>query len=63
MTNTTFHDRFTKPEIRQRTAAMTPLGREGEAAEVGALVAYLASSDASFVNGACIDINGGILFS
>jgi 3-oxoacyl-[acyl-carrier protein] reductase len=63
MTNTTFHDRFTMPEIRQRTAAMTPLGREGEAAEVGALVAYLASSDASFVNGACIDINGGILFS
>jgi 3-oxoacyl-[acyl-carrier protein] reductase len=63
MTNTTFHDTFTKPEVRQRVAAMTPLGREGEAAEVGALVAYLASSDASFINGACIDINGGILFS
>jgi 3-oxoacyl-[acyl-carrier protein] reductase len=63
MTNTTFHDRFTKPEVRQRVAGMTPLGREGEAEEIAALVAYLASSDASFVNGACIDINGGILFS
>ncbi len=63
MTNTSFHDRFTKPEIRQRVAGMTPLGREGEAAEVASLVAYLASSDASFVNGACIDINGGIVFS
>lgn len=63
MTRTTFHDRFTKPEVRERVAGMTPLGREGEAAEIAALVAYLASSDASFVDGACIDINGGILSS
>jgi 3-oxoacyl-[acyl-carrier protein] reductase len=63
MIDTTFHDTFTKPEVRQRVAAMTPLGREGRSEEVGALVAYLASSAASFVNGANIDINGGILFS
>jgi 3-oxoacyl-[acyl-carrier protein] reductase len=63
MTNTTFHDTFTKPEVRQHVAAATPLGREGESAEIAALVAYLASSDASFVNGASIDINGGIFFS
>jgi 3-oxoacyl-[acyl-carrier protein] reductase len=42
---------------------MTPLGREGEAFEVAALVAYLASSDASYINGAAIDINGGLIFS
>jgi 3-oxoacyl-[acyl-carrier protein] reductase len=42
---------------------MTPLGREGQASEVGKLVAFLASSEAAFVNGACIDVNGGILFS
>ena len=42
---------------------MTPLGREGQAVEVGQLVAYLASEKASFVNGACVDINGGTLFS
>jgi 3-oxoacyl-[acyl-carrier protein] reductase len=63
MTRTTFHDMFTKPEVRQRVASMTPLGREGEACEVGALVAYLASSDAGYINGACIDINGGFYFS
>jgi 3-oxoacyl-[acyl-carrier protein] reductase len=63
MIDTSFHDKFTKPEIRQRVAAMTPLGREGEAEEVAALVAYLASSDSSYVNGAGVDINGGLLFS
>jgi len=63
MINTTFHDTFTKPEVRRRVAAATPLGREGEAAEVAALVAYLASSGASFINGAAIDINGGLVFS
>jgi 3-oxoacyl-[acyl-carrier protein] reductase len=63
MIDTTFHDTFTKPEVRQRVAAMTPLGREGESAEVATLVSFLASHGAAFVNGANIDINGGILFS
>jgi 3-oxoacyl-[acyl-carrier protein] reductase len=63
MIATKFHDDFTKPEVRTRVAGMTPLGREGQAEEVGKLVAYLASSGASFVNGTCVDINGGILFS
>jgi 3-oxoacyl-[acyl-carrier protein] reductase len=63
MIATKFHDDFTKSEVRQRVAGMTPLGREGKAEEVAGLVAYLASSGASFVNGASIDINGGILFS
>jgi 3-oxoacyl-[acyl-carrier protein] reductase len=60
---TKFHDEFTKPEVRQRVAGMTPLGREGRAEEVANLVVYLASDAASFVNGANVDINGGILFS
>jgi 3-oxoacyl-[acyl-carrier protein] reductase len=63
MIATRFHDEFTKPEVRQRVAGMTPLGREGKADEVANLVAYLASDAASFVNGANVDINGGILFS
>jgi 3-oxoacyl-[acyl-carrier protein] reductase len=63
MINTTFHDTFTKAEVRQRVASMTPLGREGEAREVANLVAFLATPESSFVNGATIDINGGILFS
>lgn len=63
MIATRFHDEFTKPEVRQRVAGMTPLGREGRAEEVADLIAYLASDKASFVNGANVDINGGILFS
>ena len=63
MIATKFHDDFTKPEVRQRVAGMTPLGREGKAEEVATLVAFLASKDAAFVNGANVDINGGILFS
>ncbi len=63
MIATRFHDDFTRPEVRQRVAGMTPLGREGQATEVADLVAYLASPQASFVNGTCVDINGGILFS
>jgi len=63
MIATKFHDDFTKPEVRQRVAGMTPLGREGHASEVADLVTYLASPQASFVNGTCVDINGGILFS
>lgn len=63
MINTTFHNTFTKPEVRQKVAASTPLGREGEACEVANLVAYLASDEASFVNGTNIDINGGLFFS
>jgi 3-oxoacyl-[acyl-carrier protein] reductase len=63
MIATKFHDDFTKAEVRQRVAGMTPLGREGKAEEVATLVAFLASEDASFVNGANVDINGGLLFS
>lgn len=63
MISTKFHDDFTKPEIRQKVAGATPLGREGQASEVADLVAYLASAQSSFVNGTCVDINGGTLFS
>jgi 3-oxoacyl-[acyl-carrier protein] reductase len=63
MIATKFHDDFTKPEVRERVAGMTPLGREGQASEVADLVTYLASDQSSFVNGTCVDINGGILFS
>jgi len=63
MIATTFHDTFTKPEVRSNVANGTPLRREGNAAEVAGLVAYLASDDAGFITGDNIDINGGTFFS
>ena len=63
MIATTFHDTFTKDAVRTNVAAGTPLRREGEAGEVADLVAYLASSESSFITGASVDINGGLAFS
>jgi 3-oxoacyl-[acyl-carrier protein] reductase len=63
MINTTFHNTFTKPEVRANVAAATPLRREGDAAEVGDLVTYLASDAASFINGESVEINGGTYFA
>ncbi|MEO7310472.1 MAG: SDR family oxidoreductase [Chitinophagaceae bacterium] len=62
MINTSFHDTFTKTEVRTNVAAGTPLKREGEAAEVADLVLYLASDASSFINGQSIEINGGTYF-
>lgn len=63
MINTTFHNTFTKPEVRTNVAAATPLRREGEAGEVADLVLYLASDASSFINGESIEINGGTYFA
>jgi NAD(P)-dependent dehydrogenase (short-subunit alcohol dehydrogenase family) len=49
------------PEKRDPTVAATPLGRMGTAAEVAAMVVVLASDAAGFVNGAHVDVNGGLL--
>jgi 3-oxoacyl-[acyl-carrier protein] reductase len=63
MIATTFHDTFTKPEVRTNVANATPLRRQGEANEVANLVAYLACDESNFITGANIDINGGMYFS
>lgn|SRR5690606_33007270 len=63
MINTTFHNTFTKPEIRANVANATPLRREGEASEVADLVLYLVSDMASFINGESVEINGGSYFA
>ena len=63
MIGTTFHDTFTKDEVRSNVAAGTPLRREGRPDEVADAVAYLASDEATFVTGINMDLNGGLLFS
>lgn len=60
--NTTFHDTFTKPEVRQAVAARTSVGREGEAADVANAITFLASDASSYINGESIEINGGLYF-
>ncbi|MEM7660432.1 MAG: SDR family oxidoreductase [Bacteroidota bacterium] len=60
---TLFHDTFTPDSVREMVANKTPLRREGSAAEVADLTAYLASNESTFITGSNIDINGGLAFS
>lgn len=48
-------------ERRDPPVALTPLGRMGTPEEVAAVVVFLASDAASFIHGAQIDVNGGLL--
>ena len=43
-----------------RLQASVPIGRLGEAEDVAAAVVYLASSEASYVTGATLNVNGGM---
>jgi 3-oxoacyl-[acyl-carrier protein] reductase len=58
---TPFHERVSTPEMLRQFAASVPLGRLGESDEVGRVIAFLASDDASYINGEMIEINGGQL--
>ena len=46
-------------EERKAILAGIPLRRLAQPEEVATVIAFLASDDASYVNGVCIDINGG----
>lgn len=47
------------PEAIARLTASVPMGRYGTPDELAAVIVFLTSEDASFVNGAVVDVNGG----
>ena len=47
------------PAISQGLVDATPLGRAGTAAEVAAAITFLASTDASYITGAALVVDGG----
>ena len=63
MIDTDFHNIFTKPEVREHVANVSPVKREGTSDEVAELAVFLASAHSAFMTGACVDINGGMYFS
>ena len=63
MIDTDFHNIFTKDEVRKHVANVTPLKREGLPIDTANLAVFLSSDQAAFMTGACVDINGGTVFS
>ncbi len=57
---TAFHGRFTAPDAFANATKGVLLGRAGTPDEVASVVAFLASSDSSFLTGETIEINGGM---
>ena len=49
------------PDIFDQVAAMSPLNRMGQGADIAAAAVYLASDDAAFVTGSDLLVDGGML--
>jgi 3-oxoacyl-[acyl-carrier protein] reductase len=56
---TELHRASHSAEARQKMADGHPMGREGEPEEVAAAIAFLASSEASWVSGDTVTVSGG----
>lgn len=48
------------PQMKGILSAMSPLGRVGEADDIGSVVAFLCTDDAKWINGQRIEVSGGI---
>ncbi len=57
--DTARNDPLGRGEAWQRNIKEIPIGRNGTPEEIGRFIAYLCTDAASFIHGACININGG----
>lgn len=48
------------PQMKERLSSMSPLGRVGNADDIGGVVAFLCSEDAKWINGQRLEVSGGI---
>jgi NAD(P)-dependent dehydrogenase (short-subunit alcohol dehydrogenase family) len=48
------------PELRDRAQRLIPLGRFAAPSEVAAAVVFLASTEAAFITGETLDVDGGL---
>lgn len=48
------------PQMKERLSALSPLGRVGQADDIGSVVAFLCTEDAKWINGQRIEVSGGI---
>jgi NAD(P)-dependent dehydrogenase (short-subunit alcohol dehydrogenase family) len=48
------------PQLKERLASLSPLGRVGMANDIGPVVAFLCTAEAAWVNGQRIEVSGGI---
>jgi 2-hydroxycyclohexanecarboxyl-CoA dehydrogenase len=59
LTNTPTIREVMAPKFKEQMVKETVLGRLAEPEEIAAAIAFLASDDASFITGACLEITGG----
>lgn len=48
------------PQMKERLSSLSPLGRVGEANDIGGVVAFLCTHEARWINGQRIEVSGGI---
>jgi len=48
------------PQMKGMVGSLTPLGRVGNADDIGSVVAFLCTYDAKWINGQRIEVSGGI---